>query len=60
MGCGIGTALCGFLIDSFGAVNAFRICGIGTVILLLLFAVSQVVHYYFNKLEKEKREQIDP
>ena len=59
MGCGIGTALCGFLIDLFGAVNAFRSCAIGTAVLLVLFVVSQAVYYCVKKTGKENREQFD-
>ena len=49
VGCGIGTAFCGFLIDTFSAVNAFRLCAVGTVLVLAIFSVSQAANHCFKK-----------
>ena len=48
VGCGIGTALCGLLIDTFGAVNAFRLCAVGTVLVLAIFSVSEAANHCFK------------
>ncbi|KAJ7372543.1 hypothetical protein OS493_019052 [Desmophyllum pertusum] len=58
VGCGIGTALCGFFIDAFGAVNAFRLCAAGTVILLVLFVVSQAAYFCFKSDKEQERESL--
>lgn len=54
VGCGIGTALCGFFIDEFGAVNAFRLFAVGTAVLLVLFVVSQAAYFCFKTDGKEQ------
>ena len=48
VGCGIGTALCGFFIDAIGAVNAFRLFAAGTFALLVIFVASQAAYYCFR------------
>ena len=53
VGCGIGTALCGFFIDAFGAVEAFRLFASGEAVLLVLFVVNQAV--FFLPQEERKR-----
>ncbi|XP_068727781.1 major facilitator superfamily domain-containing protein 6-like [Montipora capricornis] len=58
VGCGIGTALCGFLIDQFSAVSAFRLCAIGTIFVLVLFAVSQVAYFCLKQPKFVQREEI--
>ncbi|XP_044164412.1 major facilitator superfamily domain-containing protein 6-like [Acropora millepora] len=55
VGCGIGTALCGFLIDTFSAVNAFRLCAVGTVLVLAIFSVSEAANHCFKKSKKRKQ-----
>ena len=60
VGCGIGTALCGFLIDTFSAVSAFRLCAAGTVLVLVTFSVSQVAHHCFKKPKKGNRDDAVP
>ena len=57
VGCGVGTALCGFLIDAFGAVEAFRLFALGEAVLLVLFVVNQVTYFCLKKNEKEKEKK---
>lgn len=58
VGCGIGTGLCGFFIDAIGAVNAFRSFAAGTLVLIMLFAASQVAYYCFKSDKREGQERL--
>jgi hypothetical protein len=59
VGCGIGTALCGFFIDAIGAVNAFRLFAAGTLVLIVLFASSQLAYYCFKSDKEEERKLLE-
>ncbi|XP_073259474.1 major facilitator superfamily domain-containing protein 6-like [Porites lutea] len=59
VGCGIGTALCGFSIDIFGAVKSFRFFAIGTSLLIVLFTISQIpttMNFFRFSFKKERGE----
>ena len=59
VGCGIETALCGFSIDIFGAVKSFRFFAIGTSLLIVLFAISQIptaLNFFRFSFKKKKGE----
>ena len=58
VGCGIGTGLCGFFIDAIGAVNAFRSFAAGTLVLIVLFAASQVTYYCFKSGQEEEQRRL--
>ena len=60
VGCGIGTALCGFSIDIFGAVKSFRFFAIGISLLIVLFTISQIptTLNFFRFSFKKKRGEI--
>ncbi|XP_022785254.1 major facilitator superfamily domain-containing protein 6-B-like [Stylophora pistillata] len=58
VGSGIGTALCGFFIDAFGAVKAFRLFALGGVVLLVLFLVSQAAYFCLTRSEKEEERKL--
>ena len=60
VGCGIGTALCGFSIDLFGAVKSFRFFAIGISLLIVLFTISQIptTLNFFRFSFKRKRGEI--
>ena len=58
VGCGIGTALCGFFIDAIGAVNTFRLFAAGTLVLIVVFAISQVVYYCFKSDKEEEKKRL--
>ena len=58
VGCGIGTALCGFFIDAFGAVEAFRLFASGEAVLLVLFVVNQAVFFCLKNNEKEEKTKL--
>ena len=59
VGCGIGTALCGFFIDAIGAVDAFRLFAVGTLVLLVFFAASQAVYFCFQSNKDGKRKLLE-
>ena len=59
VGCGIGTALCGFFIDAIGAVNAFRLFAAGTLVLIVLFAASQLAYYCFKSHREQERKLLE-
>lgn len=59
VGCGIGTALCGFFIDAIGAVNAFRLFAAGTLVLLVLFVASQTAYYCFKSNKDVERKFLE-
>ncbi|XP_078354311.1 major facilitator superfamily domain-containing protein 6-like [Oculina patagonica] len=60
VGCGIGTALCGFFIDAIGAVNAFRLFAAGTLVLLVLFVASQAAYFCLgSNKDGEKRKCLE-
>ena len=58
VGCGVGTALCGFFIDAFGAVEAFQLFALGEAVLLVLFVVNQVTYFCLKKDEKEEKTKL--
>ena len=58
VGCGIGTAMCGFFIDAFGAEGAFRVFASGEAVLLVLFVVNQVTYFCLKKNEKEEKRKL--
>ena len=58
VGCGIGTALCGFFIDAFGAVEAFLLFASGEAVLLVLFVVNQAIFFCLKKNEKEEKTKL--
>ncbi|XP_027045403.1 uncharacterized protein LOC113673225 [Pocillopora damicornis] len=58
VGFGVGTALCGFFIDAFGAVEAFRLFALGEAVLLVLFVVNQVIYFCLKKNEKEEKTKL--
>ena len=58
VGCGIGTATCGFFIDAFGAEGAFRVFASGEAVLLVLFVVNQVTYFCLKNNEKEEKRKL--
>ncbi|XP_022785248.1 major facilitator superfamily domain-containing protein 6-like isoform X2 [Stylophora pistillata] len=58
VGCGVGTALCGFFIDAFGAIKAFQLFASGEAVLLVLFIISQATYFCLKMNEKEEKRKL--